>query len=234
MRHLHNRPLIHLPRPHDIIQHRKQNDGPRHQHAEIHSLGLHRRGHGPEAEKENDDPKCDRERIDQDAKDARKMKRPPHELVSRAAIVRDVRRVPDCARAPAPKEEALGDEVGGVEAADAEGDDVVEGGGGAEVDEADEAGDEGCDDDGEQGDGGFGLDLRRRAISVKGKCAMTGREGLSGRTLLTVRHPGRPRSRANAQIKRDAVAMNAMVAATFIMIMMAIKTDAPALEPVAS
>ena len=168
MRHLHNRPLIHLPRPHDVIEHRKQDHRPSHQHAEIHRLGLHRRGHGPEAEEENDDPKRDREHIDQDAEDAREVKRPPHQLVGLAAVIRDVGRFPDRARAPAPKEEALGDEVRGVEAADAEGDDVVEGGGGAEVDEADEAGDEGCDYDGEQGDRGLGLDLRRSAISWKG------------------------------------------------------------------
>ena len=89
------------------------------------------------------------------------MKRTPDQLIRLAGIVGSG--VTDRARAAAPEEEGFGDDVGGVEAADAEGDDVVEGGGGADVDEADEAGDEGGDEDGEEGDGGFGLDLRGKS-----------------------------------------------------------------------
>lgn len=65
----------------------------------------------------------------------------------------------DEARAAAVEEESLRDDVGCVQGADAEGDDGVEGGGGADVDETDEDGDEGGDDDGEGWDGGFGLEL---------------------------------------------------------------------------
>ncbi len=57
---------------------------------------------------------------------------------------------------------------------------------------------------------------------------------MDGRTLPTVRQPGRPRSRAKAQTRREAVAMKAMVAATSIMIIIAMRTEDPALEPVAS
>ena len=57
------------------------------------------------------------------------------------------------------EEEGFGDDVGGVEGADAEGDDGVEGGGGADADEANDNGDERGDDDGEGWDGGFGLEL---------------------------------------------------------------------------
>ena len=89
------------------------------------------------------------------------MKRSPNKLISLARIILDVRRFTDRTRASAPEEQALGNDVGGVETADAEGDDVVEGCGGADVDEADEAGDEGCYHDGEEGDCGFGLDLAR-------------------------------------------------------------------------
>ena len=73
----------------------------------------------------------------------------------------------DGTRTSAPEEEAFGDDVGGVEAADAEGDDVVECGGRADVDEADEAGDDGCYHDREKRDCGFGLDLRDVSQSVR-------------------------------------------------------------------
>ncbi len=121
--------------------------------------GRHRRRDRPKAKEENNNPKHHRKRIHPHPHRPRQPKRAPDQLIRLAAVVRDVRRPADLARAPAPEEQGLGDDVGGVEAADAEGDDVVEGGGGADVDEADEAGDEGGDEDGEEGDGGFGLHL---------------------------------------------------------------------------
>ena len=57
------------------------------------------------------------------------------------------------------EEEGLGDDVGGVEAGDTEGYDIVEGGGGADVDEADDAGGHGRDDDCVDRDRGAFLDL---------------------------------------------------------------------------
>ena len=53
-------------------------------------------------------------------------------------------------------------------------------------------------------------------------------------TLLTNRHPGRPLSRAKAQTNRDAVAKKAIVPAASMMMIIAIITEAPAFEPVAS
>ena len=97
-------------------------------------LGRNGRSNRPKAKEENDNPKRHRERIHQDPKDTRKPKRSPNKLVGFAGIVRDVARFADGTRASAPEEEAFSDDVGGVEAADAEGDDVVEGGGGADVD----------------------------------------------------------------------------------------------------
>ena len=166
-RHLHNRALIHLPRPHHIVKHRKQNHTPCHQHAKIHTLRRNGRSNRPKAEEENDNPKHHREHIHQDPEDTWKPKRSPKKLVSLAGIVRDVARFADGTRASAPEEEAFGDDVGGVEAADAEGDDVVEGGGRADVDKADEAGDDGCYHDGEKRNCGFGLDLRDVSQSVR-------------------------------------------------------------------
>ena len=130
-------------------------------------LGRNGRSDRPKAKEENDDPKRHRERIHQDPKDTRKPKRAPKKLVGLAGIVGDVARFANGTRAPAPEEEAFGDDVGGVEAADAEGDDVVEGGGGANVDEADEARDDGCDHDGEERDCRSGLDLRDISQSVR-------------------------------------------------------------------
>ena len=130
-------------------------------------LGCNGRSDGPKAEEENNNPKHHRERIDQDPKDTRKPKRSPNKLVGLAGIVRDVARFADGTRASAPEQEAFGDDIGGVEAADAQGDDVVKGGGGADIDEADEAGDDGCYHDGEEGDCGFGLDLRVISQSVR-------------------------------------------------------------------
>lgn len=66
----------------------------------------------------------------------------------------------DCAGEPPVEQQGAGEEVGGVEAVDGEGDDVVEGDGGADVDEGEEAGDDYCDEDGGEGDGGAGFDLR--------------------------------------------------------------------------
>ena len=121
-----------------------------------------RRRHGPKTEKEDDNPKPNRKSIDQDAKDTRKMERSPNELISLAGIVRYVGRFADSTCTPAPEEKALCNYIRGVKTADAEGDDVVEGGGGADVDEADETGDEGCYNDGEEWDCGFGFNLRGR------------------------------------------------------------------------
>ena len=130
-------------------------------------LGRNGRSDRPKAKKENNNPKHHRERIHQDPNNSRKPKRSPNKLVSLAGIVRDVARFADGTGTSAPEQEAFGDDVGGVEAADAEGDDVVKCGGGADVDEADEAGDDGCYHDGEERDCGAGLDLRDISQSVR-------------------------------------------------------------------
>ena len=87
------------------------------------------------------------------------MEGTPDEFVGVPGCARHLAWVPHVAADAVPEEEGFGEDVGCVEAADAEGDDVVEGGGGADVDEADGAGDAGHDHDCIQGDGGIGLDL---------------------------------------------------------------------------
>ena len=80
------------------------------------------------------------------------MERSPNKLISLARITLDVRRFTDRTRASTPEQQAFGNDIRGVKTTDTEGDDVVEGRGGAEVDEADKAGNEGCYYDGEKGD----------------------------------------------------------------------------------
>lgn len=87
------------------------------------------------------------------------MEGAPDEFVGVPGCVCHLGGVKDGAAEAVVEEQGLGEDVRGVEAADAEGDDVVEGGGGADVDEADGAGDGGHDGDCVHGDRAIGLDL---------------------------------------------------------------------------
>lgn len=226
--HLHNRPLVRLPRPHNIIEHRKQHSRSRHQNTKIHLRSRDRRRHGEKAKEKYDDPETHRTYVDDNAKEIWKMKRSPDKLVSFACIIRDVGHFADSAGTSAPEEKALGDDVRSVETAHAQRDDIIESGGRADIDQANKAGNERRYDDCEERDRGLRLDLQ--SVSQKFNTFRFG----GSQTLLTDRHPGRPRSRAKAQTKRDVVARNAIVLAASIMMSIAMRTEAPALEPVAS
>lgn len=69
-RYLHNRPLIHLPRPQKIIEYRKQDHRSRHQHTKIHMRRRDGRRHRPKAE-EDDDAKYHGPNVDNNAEKAR-------------------------------------------------------------------------------------------------------------------------------------------------------------------
>ena len=142
------------------------------------------------------------------------------------------RRVADGAADAVIEEEGFGEDVGGVKGADADGDDVVEGGGGADVDEANSAGDARHDHGCAEGDSGVGLDLWRgsRYFSLESL------QGIDGEcnTLLIVRQKGKPLSRPNAKTMRDEVARKAIAAQMSMIMMMEIIVEAPAREPVAS
>lgn len=114
----------------------------------------------PEAEEENDEAENHCPSVDNDTKDTRKMKRSPDKLISLAYLIRNVCRLYDSTGTSTPEEKALCDDVRSVEAAYTEGYDIVEGRGGADVDQADEAGDERRYQDGEERDGGLGLNLQ--------------------------------------------------------------------------
>lgn len=158
--HLHNRPLIRLPRPHSIIEYRKQRNRSRHQNTKIHLRSRDGRRHGPKAKEEYNDPETHSPNVDDNAKKTWKMKRSPDKLVSFACITRDVCHFADSTGTSTPEEKALDDDVRGVETAHAQGDDIVESGGGADVDQTDETGNEGCYDDCEERDRGLRLDLQ--------------------------------------------------------------------------
>ena len=111
MRHLDERSFIGLPRPQNVIHHRKQHDRPRHQHAKIHMRGRDRRRHGPKAEEEDDDSENDRPNVDDDAKDPRKTERPPDELIGLAGIICSVFCHSDSTCASSPEEQCLYDYV---------------------------------------------------------------------------------------------------------------------------
>lgn len=101
-----------------------------------------RRRHGPKAKKENDDPETHRPGVNDDTENARKMKGAPDKLISLACIIRDVCRLSDSTGASAPEQKALCDDIRSIQTAHAERYDVVKGGGRADVDQADETGDE--------------------------------------------------------------------------------------------
>ena len=182
-----------------------------------------------QAENENNDPVPDSERVEQDAPNSRDVERAPDEFVGvpgRAGHLLGRADVPDDAVV---EKHALGDGVGSVEATDADGDDGVEGGCGADVDEADDTGDEGHDEDCVHWDGGFGLDLWI-VISVINWGAVVA----FGYTVAIVRQKGSPRSRPKAHTIRDEVARKAIAAQISMMMMMQIMVEAPESEPVAS
>ena len=112
-----------------------------------------------EAEDEDNDAVAYPEGIEQDAPDAGDVKWTPDEFVGMPGCTGHLVGVPDVASNAVPEQEGFGEHVGGVEAADAEGNDVVEGGCGADVDEADGARNARHDHDCVHGDGGVGLDL---------------------------------------------------------------------------
>ena len=74
---LHNRPVKLLPRPQNIIHHRKQHHREGHQHAIIHRTWRDRRIGREETEYEDDNPEYDCEEIHSYAPDSGEMERPP-------------------------------------------------------------------------------------------------------------------------------------------------------------
>jgi len=77
---LHQRPLVHMPRPHRIIHHAKYSHAPEHRDTVIHGRGRRRRRGRPETEKQNHSHVYNAENINRDAKPAGHFPRPPRQL----------------------------------------------------------------------------------------------------------------------------------------------------------
>ena len=173
--------------PDVVINDAERNRRRRHQDAVVHVLRRHGRQRRPEAPEQDEENVDARVGVVDDAPDAGQVPGAPDEL-GLGHFARGIRggecgdefrdrfavfgavgcvRV-DLAGCASPEEEGAGDEVGGVEAGGGEGDEVFEGGGGADVDEGEEGGDDGDDGDGDYWDRGAGFDL---AVGVSGTVA---------------------------------------------------------------
>lgn len=126
----------------------------------------------------------------------------------------------------APEEEPDGEEVGYVEAFEDERDGAVEGGAVADVDEGEEGRAEGDDQDRDYGDGRAFVDLRsvREAGLLWKHCLLT---------MLRAREKGKPLSRANDQVMREAAARQPMALQNSRTMMMHTMMVAPVSEPTA-
>ena len=96
---------------------------------------IHRSGHRPEAEKENDDPEQDGEDIDKRASNSRDAEGPPDESVGVSRVDTGLVGQLDRSGDSTPEKEALGDDIRGVKTTDAERNDIVESSGRTEIDE---------------------------------------------------------------------------------------------------
>ena len=112
-----------------------------------------------EAENKDDDAIPNTKSIEKDAPDPGNVKRAPDELVSMPRGAGHLAGVTNRSSNAVPKEESLSEDVGSVETADTYGDDIIESGCGADVDQTNGTRDAGHDNDGIQWNGGVGLDL---------------------------------------------------------------------------
>ena len=119
-----------------------------------------RRRDGPKAKEEDNNTETHCPGVDDDTENAWKMKRSPDKLISLARIICYVCHLSDSTGASAPEEKAFSDNVRSVETAYAQGDDIVERGGRADVDQPDETGDQGYYHDCKERDRGLRLHLR--------------------------------------------------------------------------
>ena len=116
--------------PDYVVEYCEKDYGARHQDRKVHMCGCDGRGNRPEAEEKDDDPEHNGECIHNDAKYPWQVEGTPHELVHFSSVaICDLRCGADGSSNATPQQEALGDDVGGVERANAERYHVVESGG---------------------------------------------------------------------------------------------------------
>ena len=143
----HNRPHILLFGKEKVISDAENDDCAGDQTAVIHGLRRCRRDGWPEDEKQDNDQVDARENVVDDSQNTWQAPRAPDQAgaggVGEAG--RGVGREFNATCAAAVKEETGGDEIGAIEAGDGEGDDIVESGRGADVDQRQQASDDGGD-----------------------------------------------------------------------------------------
>lgn len=232
--HLHHGALIMLPRDDHIIRRTHQHDGPQDQTTVIHIQGRDCARGGPET-KEADHHQIDRrEDVVGDAEPGVQPPGAPDEVDAghghgpAVAVVVFGSRLANVPFEAAVEEEGDGDEVGDVEGFEGEGEQVLEGGGGADVDETEE----GAGDDG----GGYGAHGDAGAAVDLGGFFLLGwfKEGEVGgmeqrRTWTSQRHAGRASSRANDHISRLDEARQPAAEQAFMTMMMLMSTVEAAL-----
>lgn len=184
-----------LPSAPDEIVHRAEDDDkPEHQRGVVHRRGRRRVRRREEAEEPDDYHVRARERVVGDAEPSGQVEGSPDQIVllvarghgpaadvgchamgrlggsgcrgcERCGAVGAVA-MSDEACAAAPEEEEGRDEVCGVEAGDGEREDVIEYRGGFQTDQVDEGPDRGDDGNGDEGDGGSLVDLKRFLVQI--------------------------------------------------------------------
>ncbi len=199
-----------------------------------------------ETEDDDNSTVTDRPSVKHDPPDARDMKGSPHKLVGFPVGSAHLARFSNIATDAAPEQESLCDGVGRIEGGNSDGKDDVECRGGAQIDDANEAGYTGHDIDGVERDSGLGVHLfvDENQQSPLRSNLPTGpdyqeQEGekdrlAKQRTVDICLQKGRPLSRPKAKTMRDAVARKAMTAKTNMAMTMLIMTVAPEYEPTES
>ena len=156
---LHNWSRVHLSRIKIVVNDSKDHNSACHQAAEIHMRSVRINRLRKEAEYEDNDAIPNTKSIEKDAPDPRNMKRPPDEFVSMPCGAGHLGGVTNRSSDAVPKEESLGQDVRSVETADTNGDNIIESGCRADIDQTNGTRNAGHNNDGIQWNSGVGLDL---------------------------------------------------------------------------
>lgn len=129
------RPVVCLPRREDVIECGKKYHRSRHEDTEIHSLCRYRGRYWEEAKHKDYSAKDNGKDVDQYPKNPRKMERSPYQLIDLAGMFSNVFWRHNRSSQTPPEQKNFHDDVGSIQAADAKRHDIVESGGGADVDQ---------------------------------------------------------------------------------------------------
>lgn len=153
--------------PDEIIDNAENKHTASHHDSVVHVILGNGQSRRPEAEEPDDDEVNARKDIVGNAQRARNVPRAPDELL--AGCVGQGGKLTrvghsEAASAAAVQEKTRCQEIGRVETGDGNGNDAVEGEAGAQVDQGQQAGNDGGDGDGPQRDSGASIDLEKRLL----------------------------------------------------------------------